>query len=69
MVDSTHYNIILNMCHLWSVFSVFGHPSSIGHGLNIMEWILTQILPWLVTPTSCVLLLHQVTNVDKRNCI
>lgn len=52
---------------------VLGHPGSTGHGLHLMEGILSQITCWLVTPTSfghhcpstsC----RQDTIVDQKVC-
>jgi hypothetical protein len=35
-------------------YLVFRHPSGVGNGFYLMEWVLSQIRYWLVTPKSFV---------------
>lgn len=44
----------------WALQSqISGHPGSVGYGFHFVEWALSQIRDWLVTPSRFVPSLHQ----------
>lgn len=43
----------------WAIYSqVLGHLCNVRYGLHLMEWVLSRIRHWLVTPTLCVPPMH-----------